>query len=321
MSKITMRFGKTLLIAAATVLVLAALTAGGVLALGASDPASPPTGSLPDLRLEVAWARLQAAHAAMQAMFDFAAQRTNDVQRLIDQARASGQDVAAVQAALTTLESATHQAQPVFDSSTATINAHPGFDDKGSVTEAATAAQTVNQVAQDDKQIRSIVSPAQQAFLQAFQAFRQSGGMGGNNGQAADLRLELAWARLQAAHARLEVIFDFADQRTAQVQQLIDRASSNGRDVSAVQNALNGLEAAIKQARPIFEGTTGNLASHQGFDANGNVTDAKTAFQTVKDLASKDQQIGAILKPAEQALKQAIDALRQTTQPTPTPSS
>lgn len=322
MTKITMRFGKTLLIAGATVLVVAAMATGGVLALGTSDPTTPPTSStIPDLRLEVAWAKLQAAHARLQVMFDFASQHTSDVQQLIDQAKATGQDVTAIQGALNQLEAAIQQAQPVLDGTTAVISSHAGFDDKGNVTDAATATQTVKDVAQDDMQIRSIVSPAQQAFQQALEAFRQAGGTAPNRTQAADLRLELAWARLQANHARMEVLFGFSDQRTAEIQQLIDRAKANGKDVAGVQTALDNLEAAVKQAEPIFESATGDLASHQGFDGSGKVTDITSATQTVKDLASKNQQIGGIITPAEQALKQALQEFRQLNPPTPTPGN
>ncbi len=322
MRSIVSRHGKTLFIAVATVLVVGAMAASGVFALGSAPAPTPPpaTGSLADLRLEVAWARLQAAHERLQIMLDFAGQHTAAIQNLLDQAQANGKDVSAIQAALSKLEAAIKQAQPIFDGTTATINAHPGFDDKGGVADPTTAAQTVQGVSQHDQQIMSTVGPAQQAFQQALVAFRQSGGSGVYNAEAADLRLELAWARLQASHARLEVFFDFADQRTSEVQQLIDRAQAAGKDVSGVQSALDNLEQAIKQAKPLFEGMSGTLASHQGFDNAGNVTDASKALQTVKDLAATEQQIGSILTPAQQALKDAIDAYRQTNQASPTPS-
>ncbi len=136
-----------------------------------------------------------------------------------------------------------------------------------------------------------------------------------------NVRIELAWARLQAAHARLQVVFDFANQRFARVQQLIDRAKANGKDVAAVQSALDSLKTAVQQARPIFESTNGLIASHPGFDASGNVTDSTMARQTVQDLVTKYRDIGSIVKPATEAFRQAIQDFRQTNGPTPTPGA
>jgi DNA repair ATPase RecN len=137
----------------------------------------------------------------------------------------------------------------------------------------------------------------------------------------ADQRLEQVWARLQADHARMAVIFDFADQRIARMQQLIDRAKANGKNVNDLQAALDNLQNAVKQARPIFESTNGVIASHQGFDADGNVTDTTTALQTVKDLAGKYEDIRTTVQPALQAFRQAVQGFRQTNSPAPTPSS
>lgn len=134
-------------------------------------------------------------------------------------------------------------------------------------------------------------------------------------------RLELAWARLQAAHARLQVVFDFANQRFARVQQLIDRAKANGKDVTAVQAALDNLKTAVQQARPIFESTNGLIASHPGFDASGNVTDPTMARQTVQDLLAKYKDMRSILQPAMEAFRQAVHDFRQTNGPTPTPGA
>lgn len=137
----------------------------------------------------------------------------------------------------------------------------------------------------------------------------------------ADQRLELVWARQQADHARLAIIFDFADQRIARVQQLIDRAEANGKNVTDVQAALDNLRNAVEEARPGFESTNGIIASHQGFDANGSVTDTSTALQTVKDLAEKYKEIRTIMQPALQAFRQAVQDFRQTNSPTAMPGS
>lgn len=123
-------------------------------------------------------------------------------------------------------------------------------------------------------------------------------------------RLEAVWERLQVRHDRLGVMFTHIDRRTALAQQLIDRAKTNGKDVTAVQSALDAFSRAVQDARPIFESTQGIIASHSGFDSNGNVTDPTQAKATVKDLSDKLMQVRTLLRDPATALRDAIGAFR-----------
>ncbi len=136
----------------------------------------------------------------------------------------------------------------------------------------------------------------------------------------AGTRLQLAWAREQRAYTRLGTFFGKVDDRIAQAQELIDRAKANGKDVSAVQAALDAFSAAVKEARPIYEGGKGIIASHQGFDDSGNVTDSVMAIETVQEMRAKLVEIRQIIRPAASALRQAVRDLRQANRPVPTPT-
>lgn len=142
--------------------------------------------------------------------------------------------------------------------------------------------------------------------------------------QAPNERLELAWGREQMIHDRLGFMFDHADQRIALVQQLIDKAQAKGKDVTAVQAALDALNAAVKTSRPSFEGMQRTFVSHPGFDASGKVIDAIKAAQTVRDLDVQLRGVHSSLAGPMQSLRDAIAAARQTNQslvaPSPTPS-
>jgi hypothetical protein len=139
-------------------------------------------------------------------------------------------------------------------------------------------------------------------------------------GKFGEVRLELAWARQRFMHDRMAVLFDHADQRLGQAQTLLDRAKANGKDVTGVQAALDGLTAAVKQARPIFESMNGIIASHQGFDANGKVTDVTLAMETVQAMAGKIRDVrNTVIEPAK-TLRTAIQAFRQENRPTSSPS-
>lgn len=131
-------------------------------------------------------------------------------------------------------------------------------------------------------------------------------------------RLQRAWARQQRIDLRLGVFFDKADARIARVQALIDRASANGKDVSAMQAALDAFRAAIQEARPIYQGVHGLIASHQGFDNSGNVTDPIKALETVQEMRAKLIEIRQIIRPAAVALREAVREFREANRPVPT---
>jgi hypothetical protein len=121
-----------------------------------------------------------------------------------------------------------------------------------------------------------------------------------------DAQLERAWLRQQRILNRLEFLFDHSEQRLGMVQELIDRAAEQGKDVGRLQAALDKFSDAIHKARPIFEATQGILNSHQGFDEQGNVIDRGRATSTVDEMR---RQLGSVrdqlLEPGRD-LQQAI---------------
>jgi hypothetical protein len=139
-------------------------------------------------------------------------------------------------------------------------------------------------------------------------------------GEVPNERLEQVWARQLRAYDRLGKAFDRADDFIAKVQNLIDRASENGKDVAALQAALDAFEASIKEAHPIYESAKGIVNSHQGFDENGKVTDPEKAKETVKSMAEKLQEIRDAMNGTGQALHEAIKAFREAN-PRPGPTA
>ena len=143
-------------------------------------------------------------------------------------------------------------------------------------------------------------------------------------GPVTNEKLEQVWARQQRAYERLGKGFDRADDFTARAQQLIDRAKENGKDVSALQVALDAFEAAIKEAHPVYEGGKGIINSHLGFDANGKVTDSEKAKETVRAMGENLKEIKAAMNGTGKALREAIKAFREANPrpiKTPTPTA
>ena len=126
-------------------------------------------------------------------------------------------------------------------------------------------------------------------------------------GKLTNERLEKIWAHQLRAYEKMGKTEEFVDK----VQGLIDRASQNGKDVSTVQAALDAFEAAVKNAKPVYESTHGIINSHQGFDANGKVTDPEKAKETVKQMGGKLKEIREAMGGTGKALHEAIRAFRQ----------
>jgi len=129
--------------------------------------------------------------------------------------------------------------------------------------------------------------------------------------QISDERLERIWARQLHIYERIGHGFEHEDRFIERVQGLIDRAEENGKDLSAVQAALDAFEAAVKDARPIYESANGIVNSHQGFDENGKVTDSEKAQETVQAMREKLQEIKDAMGGARKALHEAIKAFRE----------
>ena len=127
------------------------------------------------------------------------------------------------------------------------------------------------------------------------------------SGQISNERLERVWARQLKLYERMGK----TDELVEKVQSLIDRASANGKDVSAVQAALDAFKEAVKDAHPIYESAKGIINSHQGFDDNGKVTDTEKAKETVKAMGEKLKEIKEAMSGTGKALREAIKAFRE----------
>src|SRR6266540_2472671 len=119
-------------------------------------------------------------------------------------------------------------------------------------------------------------------------------------GKISNERLERVWARQLRIYERM----GHTDEFIARVQKLIDRAKENGKDVSAVQAALDAFAAKAKDAQPVYESIKGIINSHQGFDENGKVTDPAKAKETIQSMHEKLKEIRETMDGAGKALRE-----------------
>jgi predicted nucleic acid-binding Zn-ribbon protein len=139
-------------------------------------------------------------------------------------------------------------------------------------------------------------------------------------GELTNERLEKIWARELQAYERLGKAFSDIDGTVAKFQARIDKAAGNGKDVTALQTALDAFEAALTSAKPKYESMNGLVNSHQGFDTNGKVTDAERARSTVKEMGDKLKEVKDAMDGTGKALREAVKALREANKPAQLPA-
>ena len=141
-------------------------------------------------------------------------------------------------------------------------------------------------------------------------------------GQLSNDRLERVWARQLRIYERIGDRFEHADSMTTRLQNLINRAAQNGKDLSAVQSALDAFEAALPDAKSAYESAESMVDTHQGFDDSGKVTDTETARATVQALREKFKAVHDAMNGTGKALLEALRDFREANpRPVPTPTS
>lgn len=136
------------------------------------------------------------------------------------------------------------------------------------------------------------------------------------SGEVSNEKLEKLWARQLQAYEKLGNAFNDVDAHIARIQGQIDKAAANGKDVSALQAALDAYEAALKSAQPVYASVGSIVNTHAGFDANGKVTDAEQAKATVEQMRTKMQEVKSTMDGTFKALREALKAFRDANRPT-----
>lgn len=126
-------------------------------------------------------------------------------------------------------------------------------------------------------------------------------------GEMTDERLEKIWAKQLRVYEKI----GNTEKAIGKAQQLIDRIAQNGKDVSAVQAALDAFADAVDDAKPIYDSAQAIIDSHAGFDADGKVTDSEQAKETVRAMGEKLKEIKDAMGGTGKALRDALHAFRE----------
>ena len=134
-------------------------------------------------------------------------------------------------------------------------------------------------------------------------------------GELTDEKIEEIWARQQQAYERMGKAYEDTDAHIARFQSMIDKAASNGKDVTSLQAALDAYETALLASEPAYEELGQVFRTHSGFDANGKVTDSEKAKATIKEARQGTKTIKDSMGGTFKALREAIKAFREANKP------
>ncbi len=119
-------------------------------------------------------------------------------------------------------------------------------------------------------------------------------------------RLEKLYQRelkvLDTQSKRLTVV----DQRVQKISEHIANLKSQGKDVTALEQALNDFKAVLQSAHTSHDSAAAILKTHAGFDASGKVIDVQQARDTVQQAQQQLRQVRQDLRPATRDLVRAV---------------
>ncbi|MFN8453620.1 MAG: hypothetical protein U0401_02935 [Anaerolineae bacterium] len=127
-----------------------------------------------NIYLEFMLQRQQLMLTGQQQHLDLARQGITVTQSFLDQLKATGEDVSALQTALDTFTAKVAEAQTAHDTAKQILDAKAGFDANGKVTDLAQARETLKSARQAMQEAHEIIQQAAKEFRQAMRDFRQA---------------------------------------------------------------------------------------------------------------------------------------------------
>ncbi len=125
------------------------------------------------------------------------------------------------------------------------------------------------------------------------------------------IRLENLLKREQIILNNQQERLNLSNQVVTAAQTWISRLQGQGKDVTALQNALTAFQARLAQAQTSFTTAQNTLNAHNGFDANGKVTDRAQALQMVTEAGRAERQFHLTITQATITFRQAVRQYRQ----------
>jgi hypothetical protein len=104
-------------------------------------------------------------------------------------------------------------------------------------------------------------------------------------------------------------------------QDLIDKANQNSWDTSAIQTGPNVLSSVNLAEQAVPDNYAAIIASYNGFNSSGKVTDRIITINTFKPLFQVLKETRAEMNRKGKALTEAVSAILQDHHPNQTPTA
>ena len=243
--------------------------------------------------------------AVQQANLDKTAGVISNIQALITKANAAGEDTTILVAALSVYQSQVANAENSHTIASSILAAHNGFDDLGNVTDPITARLTVDTAHQSLNDCRDVLIQAGKDLSKAISDWHKiEKNKDINAWLKKDYQVEQNWLTKQQDNLNKTVVV------VTNVQNLIAKANGQGKDTTALVNALATFQSQIATSQSSHNTAASILSTHSGFDVNGNVIDRDAARLTVNSARQSLSDAHNLLWQAANDLHQAIKEWR-----------
>ncbi|MDR3572528.1 MAG: hypothetical protein P4L50_01585 [Anaerolineaceae bacterium] len=267
-------------------------------------PVTPPTAV--DKYLMARYKSEQSWLVVQQTNLDKSAGVISNVQALIAKANAAGEDTTMLVAALSVYQSQIAAAVNSHTIASSILAAHYGFDDLGNVTDPVTARLTVDDSHQALTDCMNVRVQAGKDLAKAISDWHK---MEKNKDIDAwlkkDYQVEQNWLTKQQDNLNKTAAV------VTNVQNLITKANGEGKDTTALVNALATFQSQIATSQSSHNTAASILSTHNGFDVNGNVIDRDAARLTVNSARQSLSDAHNLLWQAANDLHQAVKEWRE----------
>ena len=125
-------------------------------------------------------------------------------------------------------------------------------------------------------------------------------------------KLEEWYTRLKLVSNNQQDRLDYSRDVAKVAQDWIDAINNRGTDATELQHALDAFNQGIDEAQADHDAGQVILDAHAGFDVNGKVTNARDAWDTIRQTAINFRKAHIAITEATLKFREAVQTWRET---------
>lgn len=136
-------------------------------------------------------------------------------------------------------------------------------------------------------------------------------GSPGDGGQRTNAALERGLQEARQRLSRQDQRLNWANDHAARIDAMIAKLKAKGKDTAALEQAVAAFRSKIGEARQQWEAAKALLANPAGFDAQGKVTNADQARNSLQQGRDAMNKVTETAKTAYRDLRKAVETFRK----------